>query len=68
MDCIESIPVIAYNLRKVGRAVECTGLVVSSAVGETRQMDGVKFGEAPGKIRGNAERSLTTPGQERVET
>jgi hypothetical protein len=49
---------ITYVVRKVGRAVECTGLVESSAVAETWQMLGVKVGEAPGKIRGNAERSL----------
>jgi hypothetical protein len=30
--------VIWYRVRKVGRAVECTGLVESSAVVETRQM------------------------------
>ena len=38
MDSVESCAVVAYNLRKVGRAVECTGLVESSAVVETRQM------------------------------
>jgi hypothetical protein len=55
------------GVRKVGRAVECTGLVKTSADSETRRMIGVKFGETPGAIP-RQRRAKPGHGHERVET